>query len=151
MTGVKVVKPSNCSVPGGELTTSPFTGEVIMDPTAGSTVMFTRLFPEKAETGFNTVEFSGALCPLAEDSATLKGSVCGEAVHTNAGGTGYESNLTDGIKPVTILLVGSAQQATGDSTAKPCAMTFNGAAAQMTGAIDFELAGTNAGKGYGAD
>ena len=150
-TGVKVVKPTNCEVPGGELTTKQLTAEVIMDPTAGSTVMFTRLFPETAATGVITVEFAGVKCPLAEDSATVKGAACGEAVHTNAGGTGYEANLTDGIKPVTILLLGSAQQTTGNSTAKPCALTFGTVAAQLTGAVDFELAGTNAGKSYGAD
>jgi hypothetical protein len=97
LTGVKVLKPSTkCSVKNvggtsGEITTAALTAEVIMDPTAGSTVMFTRLFPETAGGAFVTVEFSGSECPLSEASASVKGAACGEAVHTNAGGTGYEA------------------------------------------------------------
>jgi hypothetical protein len=49
------------------------------------------------------------------------------------------------------LLLGSAQQTTGNSAAKPCALTFGTKAAELAGAVDFELAGTNAGKPYGAD
>lgn len=152
LTGVKVVKPSTkCSVKNvggtsGEITTEKITAQAVMDSTVGSTVMFTRLVPETAGGAFATIEFGGAECPLNEASAPVKGSACGEAVHTNAGGTGYETNLTDGIKPVTILLLGAAQQTTGG-----CALTLGTKAAQLGGAIDFELAGANAGKGYGFD
>jgi hypothetical protein len=145
-TGVKVVKPANCSVAGGELTTSQLTDEVIMDTTEGSTVVFDRFFPEVAANGLLTVEFLGALCVLAESSATVKGNACGETVHTNAGGTGYEPNKTGTLTKVQTLLYGSAQQATGG-----CSLTFGGEPAQLAGAVDYELSGANAGKPFGAD
>jgi hypothetical protein len=148
MTGVKVVKPSNCSVSGGELTTAALTAQVIMDPTAGSTAAFTRFSPENAATGFMTIEFTGALCPLAEDTGTLKGNVCGEAVHTNAGGTGFEPNKTGTLTSTTIVVIGNAHDITANSAAKPCGQTLNGAAAQVSGAVDTTLA---SGKPFGAD
>ncbi|HKZ12406.1 MAG TPA: hypothetical protein VJL81_01030 [Solirubrobacterales bacterium] len=156
-TGVKVLKPSTkCSVKNtggelGEITTAALTDEVIMDPTVGSTVVFDRFFPEVAGGAFVTIEFSGAECPLNEAAAAVKGSACGEAVHTNAGGTGYEANKTGELKVVQTLLFGSAQQSTGNSTAKPCALTLGSKAAQIAGAVDNKLAGTNVGKAFGDD
>jgi hypothetical protein len=147
-TGVKVVKPANCTVSGGELTTNKLTDKQIMDPTAGSTTVFDRFFPEVAANGLMAVEFTGATCALAEVSGTVKGSVCGESVHTNAAGTGFEPNKTGTLTKVQTTLFGSAQQTTGNSTAKPCALTFGAAAAQFTGAVDSSLA---SGKPYGAD
>ena len=148
ITGVKVIKPENCEVPGGELTTNGVTDEVIMDTTAGSTVVFDRLFPEVAANGFLPIEFIGAKCALGGNEATVKGTVCGESVHTNAGGTAFESNKTGTLTKVQTLLFGAAQQATGNSTAKPCALTFGKEPAQLTGAVDYSLA---SGKPFGAD
>jgi hypothetical protein len=143
-TGVKVVKPSNCSVAGGELTTNALTDEVIMDPSNKTTgPVFDKFFPEVAANGFFTIEFVGTLCPLAEDTGTLKGSLCGESVHTNAKGTGFEANKTGTLTKVQTLLFGSAQQTTGG-----CAFTFNSAAVQLTGAVDNSLVSE---KPFGSD
>lgn len=144
-TGVKVVKPANCSVAGGELTTNQLTGEVIMDPNVGSNVVYDKFFPEFGSK-FVTIEFLGALCPLAESSAAVEGTVCGESVHTNASGTGYELNNTGTLTKVQTLLFGEAQQITGG-----CFLRFGVIAAQLSGAIDYELSGANAGKPFGAD
>jgi hypothetical protein len=145
-TGVKVVEPSNCSVGGAahELTTRELTGQIIMDPSNKTTgPIYDKFSPEKAETGFITIEFAGALCPLAEDTGTLKGTTCGESVNNNLSAPNKTGTLTK----VQTLLFGSAQQTTGG-----CALTFNGAAAQLSGAIDNELVDFfTHGKPFGAD
>jgi hypothetical protein len=154
---VKVLKPSTkCSVKNvggtsGEITTEALTDEVIMDPTAGSTAVFDRFVPEVSGGAFVTIEFTGAECPLNEASAAVKGSACGEAVHTNAGGTGYEANKTGELKVIQTLLLGAAQQTTGNSTAKPCALTLGTKTAGIAGAVDNKLAVTNVGKAFGDD
>jgi hypothetical protein len=143
-TGVKVLKPANCSVAGEELTTAALTDKVKMDKkVAGSTTVFDEFFPETAATGFFTIELQGSLCSLAEDTGTIKGTACGESSHTNAAGTGFEPNKTGTLTKVQSLVFGSAQQTTGE-----CALTFNGATAQLTGAVDNELA---SGKPFGSD
>jgi hypothetical protein len=155
-TGVKVLKPSTkCSVPGGELTTNPLTDEVIMDPTSGSTVVFDRFFPEPPATSFINIKFEGAECPLAGDEGPVKGSACGEAVHTNEAGA-YVSIPTGTLFKDQTLLFGMEQQTTGNSTAKPCKLTFGGAnEATLDGAVDNTLAGSenaaNKEKPFGAD
>ncbi|HKZ12404.1 MAG TPA: hypothetical protein VJL81_01020 [Solirubrobacterales bacterium] len=155
-TGVKVLKPSKCSVRNtggvnGEITTAALTDEVIMDPTVGSTAVFDRFFPEVAGAAWATLEFTGAECPLSEIAAAVKGSVCGEAAHTNEKGTAYEPNKTGELKVVQALLFGAAQQSTGNSTAKPCALTLGTNGVQIAGAVDNRLAVTNIGKAFGAD
>ena len=151
-TGVKVVEPANCEVGGvnHELTTAALTDEVIMDATAGSTVVFDKFFPETPTT-FVTVTFEGALCSIKGESAPVKGTACGEAVHT----TGIEkepwaANKTGTLTKVQTLLFGSAQQTTGG-----CALTLGKESALVTGAVDNELNGSvnaaNAGKPFGAD
>jgi hypothetical protein len=143
-TGVKVLKPANCSVAGEELTTAALTDKVKMDKkVAGSTTVFDEFFPENATTGFITIEFQGSLCALAEDTGTVKGTACGESVHTNAAGTGFEPNKTGTLTTTQSLAFGSAQQTTGE-----CALTFNGATAQLTGAVDNEL---ESDKPFGSD
>ncbi|HKZ12405.1 MAG TPA: hypothetical protein VJL81_01025 [Solirubrobacterales bacterium] len=161
-TGVKVLKPApgKCSVKNtggelGEITTAALTDEVIMDtvidkgPPEVKTVLptvFDKFFPEVAGGAFVTLEFSGAECPLNEAAASVKGSACGEAVHTNEKGTAYEPNKTGELKVVQTLLFGAAQQSTGG-----CALTLGTKAAQIAGAVDNSLAGTNVGKAFGDD
>ncbi|HKZ12685.1 MAG TPA: hypothetical protein VJL81_02455 [Solirubrobacterales bacterium] len=146
MTSTELTEPANCSV-GSEKTSNLLTDTVIMDPTAGSTTVFDKFFTHNAEAGsFFTLEFSGALCPIAENSASVKGTLCGEMVHTTAGGTGYDPNNTGTLTKVQTLLFGAAQQTTAN-----CKLTFAGRTAQITGAVDFELSGANAGKPFGAD
>jgi hypothetical protein len=141
-TGVTVVKPAHCSVPGGSLATNALTDHVIMDPTSGSTVVFDKFTPETGTT-FVTVSFEGTECVLAGDSAPVKGTACGEAVRTEPAGT-FVPNVTSTLFKVQTLLFGSAQQTTGG-----CALTLGSAAAQLTGAVDNELIGTNVGKPFG--
>jgi hypothetical protein len=149
-TAVKVVKPANCEVggPTHDLTSMALTDEVIMDPTVGSTVVFDRFVPELAANAFIGITFEGPLCALSGSTIPVKGTVCGEAVHTNAAGTGFEPNKTGTLTKVQTLLLGSAQQTTGNSAAKPCALTAFTKSAQITGAVDFEL---ESGKPFGAD
>jgi hypothetical protein len=144
-TGVKVLKPSTkCEVSGGELTTNQLTDEVIMDPTAGSAGVFDRFFTdpvEGKEVPFITIEFLGKECPLAGDSAPVKGSACGEAVHTLTAGT-YSAIPTGTLFSDQTLTFGMAQQTTGTSTAKPCLLKLGNTEATLDGAVDNTLAGT---------
>jgi hypothetical protein len=142
-TGVKVVKPANCELM--EITTNPLTDEVIMDPSNKTTgPVYDKFFPEVAANGWFTFEFTGPLCSLEEDTGTLKGTACGESAHTNGFATGFEANKTGTLTKVQTLAFGnSSQQTTGG-----CALTFNGAAALLSGAIDTEL---TSGKPFGSD
>jgi hypothetical protein len=140
-TGVKVVEPTNCSVAGGELTTAALTDQVIMAPTGGG-VVWDHFFPENAATSFITIEFSGALCAIAEDSGTVKGGACGESAHTNGGGTGYEANKTGTLTKVQTVFGGTAE---GGSE---CELKFGTAAAHLSGAVDLDLASS---KPFGSD
>jgi hypothetical protein len=141
-TGVKVIEPSSCTI-SEELTTRPLTDTVIMDKTAGSTVVFDKIVPETAGGAFFQLTFGGALCPIAEVPTNVTGSLCGEAVHTNAAGTGYEPNKTGELKKVQTLRFGPTQQTTGG-----CEMKFGSAATQLEGAVDNELV---SGAAFGSD
>jgi hypothetical protein len=143
-TGV-TVEPSTCSVPGGTLTTAALKDKVEMDATSGSTVVFDKFSPVSGTT-FVTVKLEGASCPLAGVEAPVKGSAAGEAVHTNAGGTGFESNKTGTLTKVQTLLFGSAQQTTGGGS-----LTLGTAAATLSGAVDNSLSGALKGSPFGAD
>jgi hypothetical protein len=147
-TDVTVVKPAHCMVPNDELTTGKLTDEVIMDPSGGA-VTFDKFFTDPVggvAQPFVTIPLTGVECALDGNSAQVFGSACGEAVHTNAAGTGFEPNNTGTLTKVQTLLFGSAQQTTGG-----CALTFGKAAATLSGAVDNELSGTNVGKPFGAD
>src|SRR4029077_17122369 len=74
------VEPSTCSVPGGELTTKELTGEVIMDPAGGEGVL-EKFFPEVGTTILE-ITLEGPTCPFAEITVPVKGTACGETVHT---------------------------------------------------------------------
>jgi hypothetical protein len=155
-TGVKVFKPSTKCTAGtvghsssGELTTEALTDEVIMDATAGSTTVFDKFFPEVAGGAIFTIEFGGAECPLAGDSSAVKGSFCGEAVHTLTAGT-YSEIPTGTLFSDQTLTFGKAQQETGG-----CTVEFGKKDITLDGAVDNTLAGTviaaNKEKPFGAD
>jgi hypothetical protein len=133
-TNVKVLKPENCEVGNAshDLTTSALTDTVRMDKTTGSTAVYDEFFPEVAANGFVKITFSGAKCALAEDSSTVKGNACGEAVHTS--GTSFVANKTGELKFVQSLLFGEAQQKTFG-----CTLEFGGEDAFLDGAVDNEL------------
>jgi hypothetical protein len=143
---IKVLKPSTkCNVPGGTLqTTFPLTDNVVMDPTFGSTAVFDKFVPWVGVPAILTVRFEGAECPLAEAEAPVKGSLCGESVHTN--GSSYVANKTGELFVTQTLLFGATQQTTGG-----CALTLGNKAAGLAGAVDNKLAVTNVGKTWGAD
>jgi len=160
-TEVKVVEPANCEVGGvkHELLTAALTDEVIMDATSGSTTVFDKFFTDKkiekekeVEVPFVTVTFEGALCSIKGESAPVKGTACGEAVHTveESGKLVFKPNATGTLTKVQTLSFGSAQQSTGG-----CALTLGKEPAFVTGAVDNELNGSvtpaNAGKPFGAD
>jgi hypothetical protein len=139
------VEPATCSVAGGTLTTNALTGEVIMDATSGSTVVFGKLFPETGTT-LATIKLEGSECPFAGVEAPLSGTACGELVHTNAAGTGFEPNKTGTLTKVQTLLFGESQQTTGG-----CALTVGKSAAQLTLSLSITPSGVIIGKPFGAD
>jgi hypothetical protein len=155
-TGVKVLKPSTACTVGnvkesgsGVVTTEALTDQVIMDPTSGSTAVLDKFSPEVSGGAFVTIEFGGATCPLKEDSAPVKGTACGEAVHTAENAKHeivYSPNVTGELSVIQTALFGATQQTTGG-----CALTLGTKAAGLAGAVDNTLAVTNVGKKWGAD
>jgi hypothetical protein len=144
-TGV-TVDPSTCSVPGGKLTTTALKDEVIDDTKVeGSKVVFDKFSPASGTT-FVEVTLEGAECPFNEVTAPVTGTATGEAVKTNAAGTGFESIPTGTLRSTQTLLFGTAQQATGGGELK-----LGKAEAQLTGAVDNVLSGPNQGHAFGAD
>ena len=140
-TNVTVIEPKNCTVNGGEITTAPLTDTVIMDPTAGSKTVYDKFFPEAAGGAFVTIKMAGELCSIKGAEAPVKGTACGEAVHTVEGK--FVENLTGENRVVQTLLFGEPQQTTGG-----CELKLGNAAAQLTGAVDNELASK---KAFGSD
>jgi hypothetical protein len=143
-TEVKVSVPK-CTVPGNKIVTEALTQRGLMDPTAGSTAVFDKFFTESGGP-ISTFIFEGAECPFLEMEVVVKGTVCGEVVHTITPGT-YTPSPTGTLFKVQTLRFGKAQQATGGCSE----LMFGNAKAQLTGAVDNELAGTNKAKPYGAD
>ena len=148
-TGV-TVEPSTCSVPGGTLTSNALKGHIDMDTKVKeSTAVIGTLFPASG-TVIVEVPLEGASCPFAGITAPVKGTVCGETVHTNAGGSAFEGERTGTLTKVHTMLFGSAQQTTGE-----CALTLGTAPAVFTGAVDSVLNGAvsvgNKEKPYGED
>jgi hypothetical protein len=142
-TEVKVSTP-NCSISENKIVTEALTQQGRMDPTAGSTAVFDEFFPESGV--ISTVRFEGVKCPFLELEVVIKGTVCGEVVHTITPGT-YTPSPTGTLFKVQTLRFGKEQQATGG-----CAeLMFGNAKAQLTGAVDNELSGTNKAKSFGAD
>jgi hypothetical protein len=162
-TEVSVVEPANCEVgttvegKAHTLTTEALTDHVIMDPTSGSTVVFDKFVPEG--TTFLSITFAGAKCTIGEETAAVKGSACGEAVHTEGSPLAFKAIPTGTLFKVQSLLFGKAQQETGNlPKAEPpvinCALTLGPVAATLEGAVDNELNGSvvpaNAGKPFGS-
>ena len=83
-TGVTVTEPPSCMVPGEHITTKHLTDRVIMDETGGSTTTFDTFFTDNGEP-FVEIELTGAECPLAGVNIPVKGTACGESVHTSSG------------------------------------------------------------------
>jgi len=73
-TGVTVVKPKNCTVPGGDLTTNALKTTLLEDPS--STHGFD-LFEPASGTEFVNVTLAGGTCTVA-GSYPIKGSIAGE-------------------------------------------------------------------------
>ena len=145
-----MIEPANCEVgttvegKTHTLTTEALTDHVIMDPTSGSTTVFDKFVPETGTT-FVSVTFAGAKCTIGEETAAVKGSACGEAVHTEGSPLAFKAIPTGTLFKVQSLLFGSTQQTTGG-----CALTLGTVAATLEGAVDNSLSGTNAGKPFGS-
>jgi hypothetical protein len=150
VTSAAVQKPAKCTVhspgsPSGTLETAAMTGEVIMDPTAGSTAVLVKFFPQSG-TKWMELEFGGAECALNEDSAPLKGTFTAQMVHEGAGGekdvaTETGENLLD-----QSLLFNSTTQTTGGG-----ALTIGTSAATIDATGHMKLTGAFAGKKFGSD
>lgn len=136
-TGVKVVKPANCTAgnPGkttGTITTNALKDQVIMDPKSASGPVFDKFTPTSG-TKLAEIEFQGATCALGEVSVGLQGSAGGE--FSNATGV-------DVAEPT--LTFGSSQQTTSESS-----LTLGTAAATLAGKATEALSGENAGALWG--
>jgi hypothetical protein len=147
ITKAVVTKPAGCSVgnPGkaaGTITTNGLKGQVAMDGTAGSPVVFAKFSPASGTT-WAELEFSGATCTLAEISIPVKGTAAGELGRTEPSGT-FVSNQTGKEVSPQLLRFGSAQQTTGGA-----ALTLATGAVTLAGTASATLSGANAGKVFG--
>lgn len=131
---VTVVKPANCTVPGGSITTNALKDKVIMDPTAASSTVFDKFEPVTGTT-FVEIEFGGELCALEGLVAPVAGTVTGEASHA----TGFLSVQQS-------LTFGAAQQKTGGGK-----LTLGSNEATLTGTAVNVLSGANKGSAFGTD
>jgi hypothetical protein len=135
-TGVTVSEPARCAVEGGTILTNPLKSEVYHD-VANPAIIFKKFEPTTGPTGtvatVKIVNSEGNLCPLA-GNRVVKGSVFGEfELHT-----GVEAVN----QPLTFSL---AVDETAGST-----LSFAGNPAHVTGTVNTELAGANAGKVWGS-
>jgi hypothetical protein len=134
------VDPSTCSVrnPGGTvgtISTNSLRAKIIMDPTAGSTLVFEKLEPVLTSHGLAELEFAGVTCPLAGTVVKVKGTV-----------TGQSPNKTGTLKTVQSLTFGPSQQTTGGG-----ALTLGSEPAQLEGTANTKLAGAHEGEAFGSD
>jgi hypothetical protein len=136
-TGVKVVKPTGCSV-ATELTTNPLTDKLIMDKTAGSTSTFDEFFTDKKKEGEKEVEVPfieitlTGTCAIAGTPFPVKGTVTG--LTNNTGVSAVNQPLT----------FSAANQTTGGGS-----LVLGKGAATLTGSATNTLSGVNAGKPWG--
>jgi hypothetical protein len=133
------VDPSTCSVnsPGqsaGTIQTKPLVDKIIMDPIAGSTVIFDKFSPASGTT-FAEIELTGASCPFSELSAKITGTLTGESLDP----TGH-------LTVDQLFVFGSTQQTTGGGSLK-----LGTATAVLSGVINTFLGGINFGWAFGAD
>ena len=148
-TGVTVTEPANCTVhsagqPDGTVVTNALTDEVIMDPTAGSTAVFDKFFPESGST-FVTLEFTGATCVFAELDVTVEGTATGQAVH----GSNDEPSKTGENFVTQSLLFNKAAQETGGGLLYLSGVKTKPAFLDAT--VNNVLSGANVGKKFGSD
>jgi hypothetical protein len=113
-----------CEVVGGSVTTAALKDTLTMGP---STATYDHFEPVTAGGAFATITLAGKECPLAGNSADVKGSACGE-------GSPTETHA----KVQTLKFSAAAQTAGG------CALTLGKKEAQITGEVENELSGANA-------
>jgi hypothetical protein len=148
LTGVTVTEPAGCTVhsPGrsaGTVATNTLTDTVIMDKTAGSTAVFTKLFVDGSKP-FATFVFGGAKCVFNELEDPLFGSITGRMVHSeDAVSKTGEQFVTQSLH------FNEVEQKTGGGK-----LFFDEGPeveAFLDGTLDTKLAGTNAGAIWGFD
>lgn len=147
-TGVTVKMPPNCTVhspgsAGGTVVTKALTDQVIMDPTAGSTAVFDKFFPETG-TVIAELEFTGATCIFDGTVWQVNGTLTGQFVHA-----GDAADRTGEDLVTQSLLFNDAAQKTGGGfsylgTSKGLAFVFRGT-------LNLSLSGSSIGKKFGAD
>lgn len=135
-TGVKVVKPANCTAGNvfgipGTLATEALVDKVMMDPSNASGPVFDRLSPSFGPV-LAEVEFHGAKCALAELEVPLEGRLNGEFPSA----TGVE-------KVVQSLTYSTFAESTGGGF-----LDFGTGLGTLTGTAFIELSGPNSGKGF---
>jgi hypothetical protein len=150
VTSAAVPAPPKCTVhspgsPSGTLETGAMRGEVIMDPTAGSTAVLVKFFPETG-TKWMELTFEGAECALSGATVSMNGTFTAQLVHEGAGGekdvaTKTGENLLD-----QSLLFNATTQSTGGG-----ALTIGKSAAIIDATGHMKLRGAFAGKKFGSD
>lgn len=106
----KVSEPHNCSL------AAPLTLHANLELAQVGGVMFQK-YTQEGTNSFGTLEFAGALCPLAEDSAELRGSFAGRELSSLAAEPSVNRGLTF----------------TKSEPWPEVALKFGGAAATLTG------------------
>jgi hypothetical protein len=120
-TGVTVVKPANCSVEGGTITTKPLKSELYSESTETNTV-YDKFEPVTVGGNFATIPITGASCSVA-GNRVVKGSVFGRA--TNKKGV--------------MALEQPLNFSSAIDTAAGSALTFAANPAHLTGSVVNEL------------
>jgi hypothetical protein len=117
-TGVKVVKPAHCTVPGGTLSTVSLSGTVEMKTVAGSTNTFQKFYPLSATT-IGTVHLDGGECTLAGLDAPLKGFFYGEVNETGGQAVAQPVKFNTASNSISGLTIsGNAATLTGTASAE---------------------------------
>ena len=137
-TGVTVSNPPHCIIPGGTVTTNPLKSQLIHD-SSNHNIVFDRFEP--TGTNFATVKIESEApftCAIA-GSRIAKGFFCAKAEN--------ETGVDAVNQPLTSSL---ATEETIGNSEDSCGLIFAGNPAHLTGTVNNELTGVNAGKEWGA-
>jgi hypothetical protein len=140
-TGVTVSEPANCTVAGGTVTTNPLQSKLIHD--AAETkheIVYDRFTP--TGTNFASVKIEGASCSVA-GTRIAKGAFCGKA-ENKTGVDAVNQPITSSLQTEETI------ESAGKTGEESCKLEFAGNIAHLTGTINNELAGANAGFTFGA-
>ena len=137
-TGVPVSEPPHCKVPGGTFTTNPLQSQLLHDAT-NHNIVFKRFVPTGSNIATIRTESDGTGTCSVEGNQIPRGAFCG----------GWENQTgVDAVnQPLTARL---ATEETIGNVEDSCELILAGNPAHLTGTVNTELTGVNAGKEWGA-